>query len=143
MYPYPREILADTYLSRLGGFNEEIGKREIGINSKAIELNTSLIVDETKVKLSFMDRKNKPYFLRGFFKVVAVEEHSSAYDLTKFGEVVLGEEHKEKYIRDVNKAVLINAVESFRLDGDYSSMKKAIQSMKDWIWKSESLRRRN
>ncbi len=143
MYPYPREIIADTYLSKLGGFSREIGKNEIGINEKAIEINTSLIMDETKVRLKFFDIKQKPFFLRKSFKIVGIERGSEAIKLSMEGEVVMGEEYKKELDKHVGKFLLINAVESFRIDGDYSSLSKAVKSMREWIWKSESLRKRN
>jgi len=43
MFDYPIEIFADIYLSKIGGFSSELERNEIGINMKAIELNTSLL----------------------------------------------------------------------------------------------------
>ncbi|WP_456477917.1 hypothetical protein [Geoglobus ahangari] len=143
MYPYPREVVADIYVSKLGGFSEEIGEREVGINDKALEMNTSLIAEESRIKLRFFDSREKPYFLKKSFRVVGISHGSSAYRLSRMGEVVLGREHRDVLGERVGEAVMINAVESFRIDGDYSSMKKAVQSMREWIWKSESLGRRN
>lgn len=143
MYPYPKEVVADIYVSKLGGFSEEIGEKEIGINNRAIEMNTSLIADESKIRLRFFDSRERPYFLKRSFRVVGIGENSTAYSLSRMGEVVLGREHQEVLREKVGSAVMLNAVESFRIDGDYSSMKKAVQSMREWIWKSESLGRRN
>jgi len=143
MYPYPKEIVGDVYLSRLGGFSDELGNDEIGINEKALEINTSIIAGETMVRLKFFDRKDKPYFLRKEFTVLPISPLTSASELSKYGEIVMSTEHIEKFREDIGKAVLINSVESFRLDGDYSSMKKAIESMREWIWRPESLKRRN
>ncbi len=143
MYPYPKEILADTYVSRLGGFSLELEKDEIGINEKALEINTSIIGRVTKVRLKFLDRKEKPYFLKKEFTVIPLSPINSASEISRLGEVVMGEEYREKLKEEVGKAVVINSVESFRMDGDYSSMRKAIESMRDWIWKSGSLSKRN
>ncbi|WP_456369566.1 hypothetical protein [Geoglobus sp.] len=143
MYPYPKEVVADIYVSKLGGFSEEIGEKEIGINNRAIEMNTSLIADESRIRLRFFGSREKPYFLKRSFRVVGIGENSGAYSLSRMGEVVLGREHQEELRDRVGSAVMLNAVESFRIDGDYSSMKKAVQSMREWIWKSESLGRRN
>ncbi|WP_457591610.1 hypothetical protein [Geoglobus sp.] len=143
MYPYPKEVVADIYISKLGGFSEEIGEREIGINDKALEMNTSLIAEETRIKIRFFDERGGPYFLRKAFKVVGIGESSPARSLSRMGEIVMGKEHRESLCDRIGKAVMINAVESFRIDGDYSSMKKAVQSMREWIWKSESLGKRN
>ncbi len=143
MYPFPKEILADTYISKLGGFSLELGKNEIGINEKALEVNTSIIAGETRVRLKFFDRKERPYFLRKEFKVVSLSPFDSACELSKMGEIVMGEEHRENLKQEVGRSVVINSVEAFRIDGDYSSMRKAVESMRDWIWKSGSLRKRN
>lgn len=143
MYPYPKEVVADIYVSKLGGFSEEIGEKEIGINDKALEMNTSLIAEESRIKIRFFDERGRPYFLKRSFRVVGISKHSSAYSLSRMGEIVMGREHRENLGDKVGRAVMINAVESFRIDGDYSSMKKAVQSMREWIWKSESLGRRN
>ncbi|MBE8540449.1 hypothetical protein [Geoglobus acetivorans] len=143
MYLYPKEIVADTYLSRLGGFSEEFARNEIGINEKAIEVNTSLIPDETKVKIRFLDEREKPYFLRPMFTVVSIPTGRRACEYSRDGEVVLSAEHAEVLGNRVGKFMVLNSVESFRIDGDYSSMEKAVKSMREWIWKSESLRKRN
>ncbi len=143
MYPYPKEILSDTYVSRLGGFSLELERDEIGINEKALEVNTSIIAGVTKVRLKFLDRKEKPHFLRREFTVIPLSPINSASELSKLGEVVMGEEHRERLKEEIGKALVINSVESFRMDGDYSSMRKAVESMRDWIWKSGSLSKRN
>uniref|UniRef100_A0A7C3UH84 Uncharacterized protein n=1 Tax=Geoglobus ahangari TaxID=113653 RepID=A0A7C3UH84_9EURY len=143
MYPYPVEILGDTYLTKLGGFSEEIRKNEVGINEKAIEMNTSLIQDESYVRLRFFDIKQKPFFLRKSFKIVGIPQEWNSFELSLNGEIVMAEDYREELKELVGKHLLINAVEYFRIDGDYSSMSKAIKSMREWIWKSESLRRRN
>ncbi len=143
MYLYPKEILGDTYLTKLGGFSEEIGKNEVGINEKAIEMNTSLIQDESYVKLRFFEIKQKPFFLRKSFRIIGIPQEWNSFELSLNGEIVMAEDYREELKKQVGKHLLINAVESFRIDGDYSSMSKAIKSMKEWIWKSENLRRRN
>ena len=143
MYPYPKEILADMYVSKLGGFSSELEGDELGINEKALEINTSLIGGITKVRLKFFDRKDKPFFLRKEFTVVSLSTFDSAAKFSRRGEVVMGEAHRERLRDEVGKAVIMNSVESFRLDGDYSSMKKAVESMRDWIWRSGSLGRKN
>lgn len=53
MFEYPIEIFADVYLSKIGGFSSELERNEIGINSRAIELKTSIIANETVAKLRF------------------------------------------------------------------------------------------
>ena len=143
MYQYPVEILGDTYLTKLGGFSEEIGRNEIGINEKAIEMNTSLIQNESYVRLRFFDIRQKPFFLRKNFRIVGIPQDWNSFELSTNGEIVMAEDYREKLKKQVGSYLLINAVESFRIDGDYSSMGEAIKSMREWIWKSESLKRRN
>ncbi len=143
MYLYPKEILADTYVSKLGGFSVELEKREIGINEKALEMNTSLIGGVTRVRLKFFERKEKPFFMRKEFTVIPLSSFDPGVEFSKHGEVVMADEHRENLREEVGKAVVINSVESFRLDGDYSSMRKAVESMRDWIWRSGSLNKKN
>lgn len=143
MFRYPVEIIGDTYLSKLGGFSSILEYREVGINEKAIEMNTSLIPEVSEVKLKFLDSKDKPYFLKKSFKVVSIDVNSKESRLSCDGEIVLSEKHKENFRDYIGKYVILNSVESFRIDGDYSSMEKAVKSMREWIWKSESLQRRN
>ncbi len=143
MYPYPKEILADTYVSKLGGFSHELEKQEIGINERALEMNTSLIGGVTRVRLKFFERKDKPFFMRKEFTVIPLTSYDSGVEFSKHGEVVMAEEHRDSLRDEIGRAVVINSVESFRFDGDYSSMKKAVESMRDWIWRSGSLSKRN
>jgi|Deesub1362A_J573_1020465.scaffolds.fasta_scaffold00225_49 bifunctional DNA-binding transcriptional regulator/antitoxin component of YhaV-PrlF toxin-antitoxin module len=124
MYRYPVEVLSDLYLSRIGGFSEELDRREIGINSKALEINTSIIANETYADLRFFD-ETKPYFLKKKFLVVGVDENMKSYSLTRNGEVVLPENLREVYESKKGKEVLINTVEFFRIDGDYSKVVEA------------------
>ncbi|RLI79319.1 hypothetical protein DRP05_04455 [Archaeoglobales archaeon] len=138
MYLYPKEIVSDIYVSRLGGFSYEMDRNEIGINAKAIEVNTSIIANETFAKLKFFN-ECKPYFLRETFKIVGIEEYMDCYELSKNGEVVLSEELEDKFGKNEGKEVIINTVESFRIDGDYTKIIKAFRR----IWSSENLIRRN
>ncbi len=124
MYAYPIEVLAETYVSKLGGFTEEIGRRELGINEQALYSNTSIIVGETEARIKILDERNPPYFLRRSFKVVGIPP-----SLSPNGEVVLPEQLREKYERYVGRDVVINTVESFRIDGDYFNVIKALKKM--------------
>lgn len=129
------EVISDTYLSKIGGFSYELDRREIGINAKALELNTSIIPSETIATLrTFGDKR--PYFFRKRFVVVAVEENMDCYGMTANGEVVLPEEMRDEKMR-VGEEVIVNTVESFRIDGDYRNVAKAM------LWHLESRIRRN
>lgn len=131
--------MSDIYVSKLGGFSYEMERNEIGINAKAIELNTSIIANETFARVRFFDEKVKPYFLREIFKIVGIEEHMECYDLTKNGEIVLSEELENKFKEREGEDVIINTVEFFRIDGDYSRVINTFRR----IWSLESLIRRN
>lgn len=135
MYRYPLEIISDIYLSKVGGYSYELGEREIGINAKALEMNTSLIPNETLVTIRLFKGKIRPYFFKMRFLIVGIEDNMDCYELTKNGEVVLSESLGETV--EVGSEVIINAVESFRIDGDYSSLLKAI------LCRLESLKKEN
>ncbi len=127
MFLYPKEIIADIYLSKIGGFSSELDKKEIGINAKALEVNTSIIADETHARLKFFDEKATPFFLRRMYRIVGLEEHMDGYEESSNGEVILSAELEEEFERYRGKDVIINTVESFRIDGDYSGVIKAIR----------------
>lgn len=127
MFLYPREIIADMYLSKIGGFSSGLDKREIGINAKALEVNTSIIADETHARLRFFDEKLTPFFLRRMYRVVGLEEHMDGYEESSNGEVVLSAELEDEFGKYRGKDVIINTVESFRIDGDYSSVARVLR----------------
>ncbi|MEM4495786.1 MAG: hypothetical protein QXM06_00625 [Archaeoglobaceae archaeon] len=135
MYRYPLEIVSDIYLSKVGGYSYELDEKEVGINAKALEMNTSLIPNETFVTIRLFRGKIKPYFFKRRFLIVGVEENMDCYELTKNGEVVLSESLGETV--EVGEEVIINAVEFFRVDGDYSNLLKAI------LCRLESLKKEN
>ncbi len=125
MYRYPVEVVADTYLSRIGGFSYELRRREIGINAKALEVNTSIVPNETYATLRFFG-DFEPYFLKKRFLVVGVEENMECFEKTLNGEVILPEELREMWGEREGEEVLINTTEFFRIDGDYSKLAKAL-----------------
>ena len=120
MYTYPIEVVSDIYVSRIGGFSYELGKREIGINSKALEINTSIIANETYAKLRFFDEKPYPYFFRRSFRIVGLEENMEGYEYSPNGEVVLPADFEDENV--LGREVMINTVESFRIDNDYGTV---------------------
>ncbi|AGK61969.1 hypothetical protein Asulf_02004 [Archaeoglobus sulfaticallidus PM70-1] len=122
MYPYPIEVLSDTYVSKLGGFSEILSKRELGINAEAVLRNTSIILGETKARLKFMDSRNPPFFLRKEFSIVGITEAESPN-----GEVVLSDRLEEEFRDYLMEDVVINTIESFRLRDDYSAIMKRIK----------------
>jgi len=134
MYRYPVEVLADTYLSRVGGYSYELDRNEIGINAKALEMNTSIIANETLATLKRFE-EIRPYFLRRKFVVVGIEENMDCYEMTPNGEIVLPKEMEGSM--EVGEGVIVNTVESFRIDGDYSKVVRAIK------WRLDSQITRN
>jgi len=122
MFAYPMEVISDIYLSKIGGFSCELSKKEIGINAKALEVNTSIIANETYAKLRFFDEKPYPYFFRRSFRIVGLEENMEGYEFSSNGEVVLSAELEEEFKNIVGKEVMINTVESFRIDYDYRNV---------------------
>ena len=126
MFAYPMEVIADVYLSKIGGFSHELSKKEIGINAKALEVNTSIIANETYAKLRFLDEKPYPYFFKRSFRIIGLEENMEGYEFSPNGEVVLSVELKKKFERFIGKDVIINTVESFRIDYDYQKVIKTI-----------------
>jgi len=134
MFLYPREIISDTYVSKVGGFSSELDKREIGINALALSMNTSIIANETKARLKFFDEKPTPYFLKRRYTIVGLEEHMDGFEVSPNGEVVFSEEVKdEKGMGGIEgRGVIINTVESFRIDGDYSAVIRALRK-RLWI----------
>ncbi len=136
MYRYPVEVISDTYLSKVGGFSYELDRKEIGINAKALEVNTSIIPNETFATLRTFDDR-RPYFFKNRFIVVPIEENMDCYEMTANGEVVLPDDMKDKMRVKVGEDVIVNTVESFRIDGDYRNVVKAI------LWRLESRIRGN
>ncbi len=124
MYLYPVEVIADTYVSRVGGCSAELGKGEIGININALTANTSLIAGESKARLKFFD-SNYPFFLRRKYRIVGLEEHMDGYELSENGEVVFSEEEFQSEFE--GREVIINAVEDFRIGDDMSKVIKAMR----------------
>jgi len=135
MFRYPVEVIADTYLSKVGGYSYELDRGEIGINARALELKTSIIANETLATLRKLEGDRRPYLLRRKFVVVGIEETMDCYEMTANGEVVLPEEMEGSI--EVGEEVIVNTVEFFRIDGDYSNVVKAIR------WRLETLRTRN
>lgn len=124
MFRYPVEIIAEIYLTKVGGYSYELGRNEIGINAKALEVNTSIIANETVATLRRFNEV-RPHFLRRRFVVVGIEENMECYELSANGEVVLPEDMEGKI--GVGEEVLLNTVEAFRIDGDYSKVVEAIR----------------
>lgn len=118
MFAYPVEVMADVYISRVGGFSYELSGREIGINAKALEVNTSIIANETYARLRFFDEKPYPFFFRRRFRIVGLEENMEGYELSPNGEVVLPAELEDEFGDVVGREVVVNTVESFRIDDD-------------------------
>jgi hypothetical protein len=133
MYLYPKEIIADTYLSRVGGFSSELENSEIGINAKALEVNTSIISNETKASIKFLDDRIIPYFFRRKYTVIGLEEYMEGYEYSQQGEVVFSTDLRKEFSEKLGKEIILNTVESFRIDGDFTKVIKALkQEMMTW-----------
>ncbi len=65
---------------------------------------------------------------------MGIEENMDCYEMTANGEVVLPEEMEGSM--EVGSDVIVNTVEAFRIDGDYSNVIKAIK----WRIDSQILR---
>ncbi len=124
MYLYPVEVVADIYMSRVGGCSSELERGEIGINANALYTNTSLIAGETLARLKFFE-SNKPFFLRKKYRIVGLEEHMEGYELSENGEIVFSESDYKKEFE--GKGVIINAVEEFRIGDDMGKVVKAMR----------------
>ncbi len=124
MFAYPMEVVSDIYVSKVGGFSCELDKNEIGINAKALEVNTSIIANETYAKLRFFGERAYPYFFKRSFRIVGLEENMEGYEFSPNGEVVLPSEFEDESV--LGKDVIINTVESFRIDQDYETVINAI-----------------
>jgi len=124
LYLYPVEVIADTYVSRVGGCSPELERGEIGININALTENTSLIAGESRARLKFFDTTT-PFFLRKKYRIVGLEEHMEGYELSENGEVIFSEdEFREDF---EGKEVIINAVEDFRIGDDMSEVVRAMR----------------
>jgi len=134
MFRYPVEIISDIYLTKIGGFSYELERSEVGINIKALQLNTSIIPNETYVTLKLFGDVT-PYFLKNRFIVIGIDENMDCYKFTPSGELVLPESLREDV--KIGDEVLVNATEFFRIDGDYSKL------IRCFIWSSENLERKN
>ncbi len=122
MFAYPVEVISDIYLSKIGGFSPELGRREIGINVRALEMNTSIIANETYAKIRLFGERAYPYFFRRTFRIIGLEEHMEGYEFSQNGEVVLSEELMDEFCDFIGREVMINTVESFRMKNFISSI---------------------
>lgn len=114
MFLYPQEVISDTYVSIIGGFSPELDEREAGINWKALEVNTSIIANETLARMKFFDERPYPFFLRRKYRIVALEDHMQGYESSVNGEVIFSTELIHELEEKLGAGVIINTVESFR-----------------------------
>ncbi|WP_456327350.1 hypothetical protein [Archaeoglobus sp.] len=131
MFAYPMEIATDMYVSKVGGFSPELEKNEIGINIEAIYSNTSIIANETYAKIRFLGESAKPFFFRKSYRVIGLEPNMEGFECSQNGEVVFSESLAKTLGRYVGKEVIINTVETFRLNLDVISLvKKCLESQR-------------
>jgi len=116
MFDYPMEIATDMYISIVGGFSSELERNEIGINIDAIYSNTSMIANETYAKIRFLNEKTKPFFFRESYLIVGLKPNMDGYMFSQNGEVVFSEHLIDSLSRHIGREVIINTIETFRLD---------------------------
>lgn len=114
MFLYPQEVISDTYVSIIGGFSPELDERDAGINSKALEVNTSIIANETLARMKFFDEQPYPFFFKRKYRIVALEDHMQGYEGSVNGEVIFSTELIDELKERLGAGVIINTVESFR-----------------------------
>lgn len=114
MFLYPQEVISDTYVSIIGGFSPELDEREAGINSKALEVNTSIIANETLARMKFFNEQPYPFFFKRRYRIVALEEQMQGYESSVNGEVIFSSELIHELGQKLGSGVIINTVESFR-----------------------------
>ena len=100
-FAYPVEIMKHYYVSVVGGFSDELERREVGINRSALEQNTRLVGFHDRVVLKrLVGNKVKPFFFREPYVVVPLDESTpDALKKSQEGEVVLSEEVREEVKR--------------------------------------------
>ncbi len=131
MFAYPVEIATDMYVSKVGGFSPELERNEIGINIDAIYSNTSMVANETYAKIRFLGEKAKPFFFRESYRIIGLEPNMEGFEYSQNGEVVFSESLAESLSRYVGRDVIINTVETFRLNLDVISLvKKCLESQR-------------
>jgi hypothetical protein len=86
----PIETLRDYYVTRFGGFSEELAEGEIGINATALELNTHLERATAVLLMKIHALTRVPLHFRRMFTIVPVDESMPrAFAHTPQGQAVL------------------------------------------------------
>lgn len=132
MFLYPQQVVAEIYISRLGGFSDELNKGEAGINIRAIQENTTIIADETVARLKFMEERSMPFFFRQQYLIVALDEQMEGYERSLNGELILSAELQDNYGRNIGSEVIINTIETFRFNEDEFFQKLSEKLFKDF-----------
>lgn len=120
LYPYPVETLKHWYVTIIGGQSAELKPNQIGVNKKALAVNTDIVPYEDNVLVSkFENNRPKPLFTKEYFMVVPLDETSpDASSKSPKGELVLPVLEKKK--RDwlepprIGEPVILNNVLSQR-----------------------------
>jgi len=132
MFLYPQQVVAEMYVSRLGGFSNELNKDEAGINIRAIQENTTIIADETIARLKFMEEGSKPFFFRQKYLIVALDEQMEGYEKSLNGELILSSDLRDNFGRKIGSEVIINTIETFRFNEDDFLRKMSEKLFKDF-----------
>lgn len=120
LYPYPVETLKHWYVTIVGGQSAELKPNQIGVNKKALAVNTDIVPYEDSVLVSKLENNRpQPLFAKEYFTVVPLDETSpDASSKSPIGELVLPVLEKQK--RDwqeplkIGEPVILNNVLSQR-----------------------------
>ncbi len=135
LYPYPVETLKHWYVTIVGGQSAELEPNQIGVNKKALAVNTDIVPYEDSVLVSKLENNRpKPLFAKEYFTVVPLDETSpDASSKSPIGELVLPVLEKKK--RDwleplrIGEPVILNNVLSQRfLRGFACSLDRLLKS---------------
>ncbi len=118
--PYPLETLRHWYVTPFGGRSRDLSQGQVGINSRALDQNTSLIPNQDKVLISILGRgAPRPLYARTPFQVIALDSSTpSGLQKSPQGEAVLPLEETWDVIRRPylqpkrGQALLLNGVAS-------------------------------
>lgn len=116
-FTYPIEVAKYYYVSVVGGFSNELDRREVGINRSALEQNTRLTGFHDRVVLKRLSgNRIKPFFFKEPYVVVPLDESTpDAYKKSLSGEVVFSEwvmEYGGKKINEescIGQRILMNS----------------------------------
>ena len=130
------ETLRHWYVTPFGGTSPELSVTEIGINRRALEVNTSLDPALDRVRIAIVGQSHRrPLFLDRFFEIVPLDERRpDALARSPDGEAVLPEGHQVVRRAESPRPgdeVLLNCVWSVRMEAlpDPEAFAKVVQEL--------------